>query len=80
MTVIVLIYFGFRFYIIFLRNVSNSYEYQGDKNVLLTSMDVGEENRRCFDFVSCLARQAGGARDWQRSILQVDRECKINVI
>ena len=48
MTVIVLIYFGFRFYIIFLKNISDSYEYQGVRNVLLTSMDVMEEKSRCF--------------------------------
>ena len=52
MTLIVLIYFGFRFYIIFLRNISDSYENQGVRNVLLTSMDVMVEKRQCFGSVS----------------------------
>jgi hypothetical protein len=43
MTVIVLIYLGFRFYITFLQSISDSYEYQGVRKVLLTSMDVMEK-------------------------------------
>jgi hypothetical protein len=71
MTVIVLIYSGFiLFFLGTFLIPSDTFYYQGVRNVLLISIDVMEEKSRCFGRVS----RQGQTRDWQRIVLQVDRK------